>query len=258
VSRTGDAAISGPFETAGGLRVVSSESEGVTTCRQEIESRIKSWTIVLEIKAASVEVARWRVGENIRVQHRVAVLTTWLVAVALVTCLVIGWQSWETRRSANAARDNIAVFKSKERARIGFEILPVDLVGMNKLEITSSARMMSENGVVCKVTYSGLTPAFNVESTITARVLDIGQEIQVASVITYEPAIYDHPKSGHMNPPCRGGSASCFGVESSQGSELRPQALSRTAKWYQQQRLWESGNRKAISKAASAAVFCTT
>ena len=27
------------------------------------------------------------------------------------------------------------------------------------------------------------------------------------SVITYEPAIYDHPKSGHMNSPCRGGSA---------------------------------------------------
>jgi hypothetical protein len=28
-----------------------------------------------------------------------------------------------------------------------------------------------------------------------------------SSVITYDPAIYDHPKSGHANSPCPGGSA---------------------------------------------------
>jgi hypothetical protein len=34
-----------------------------------------------------------------------------------------------------------------------------------------------------------------------------------SSVITYDPAIYDHPKSGHLNSPCWGRSVLRFGVQ---------------------------------------------
>ncbi|MGQ0737085.1 MAG: hypothetical protein ACT4QD_25995, partial [Acidobacteriota bacterium] len=40
---------------------------------------------------------------NVRAQERVANLTAWLAGLGLATLFFIGWQAWETRKSANAA-----------------------------------------------------------------------------------------------------------------------------------------------------------
>ena len=41
-----------------------------------------------------------------------------LVIVGLITCVVIGWQSVETRKAASAAFAQIQMTKAKERARL--------------------------------------------------------------------------------------------------------------------------------------------
>lgn len=45
-----------------------------------------------------------------------------LVIVGIITAFVIGWQSWETRKSAEAASLNVQALVNAERARIGFEV----------------------------------------------------------------------------------------------------------------------------------------
>jgi hypothetical protein len=54
-----------------------------------------------------------------------------LVFVGIVTFIFIGWQAWETRKSADASRvsaesakQNIDIYKSKERARLIVELSP--------------------------------------------------------------------------------------------------------------------------------------
>src|ERR1017187_168114 len=42
----------------------------------------------------------------------------WLIGIATGTAFVIGWQSLETRRAAQASRDSVALFLAKERARL--------------------------------------------------------------------------------------------------------------------------------------------
>jgi hypothetical protein len=46
----------------------------------------------------------------------------WLVLAAFMTCGVVGWQSYETRKSAEATRDSVQLMMDKERARLRIEI----------------------------------------------------------------------------------------------------------------------------------------
>lgn len=42
----------------------------------------------------------------------------WLVIMAAITASVICWQSWETRKAAQASKDGVELVLSKERARL--------------------------------------------------------------------------------------------------------------------------------------------
>jgi len=63
--------------------------------------------------------------ENVAIERKLVILTALLVIAGFLTCGVIAWQSWETRKAAEAARENIEIIKAKERARIS--ISPKDL-----------------------------------------------------------------------------------------------------------------------------------
>ena len=54
-----------------------------------------------------------------------------------------------------------------------------------------------------------ITPAYEqkADPVIELQLEKAGVRLAYPSVITCEPAIYDHLKSGHVNSPCRGGSA---------------------------------------------------
>jgi len=63
-------------------------------------------------------------------------ITTWAIIVTLV---VVGWQSWETRKSASAALEQIQLIKEKERARIVVTVLRPDQINFgfigNRIDI---------------------------------------------------------------------------------------------------------------------------
>jgi hypothetical protein len=72
-----------------------------------------------------------------------------LVMLGVFTLLIIGWQSYETRRSAKAAQDGIELMISKERAR-----LTVDL---------EDFKLTTQDGIYqikFKINILGTTPAF--------------------------------------------------------------------------------------------------
>jgi hypothetical protein len=50
----------------------------------------------------------------------------WLVAVAILTCIVVGWQAWETRKAAEATERSFDVVIAKERARLVVEFEPLE------------------------------------------------------------------------------------------------------------------------------------
>ena len=104
-----------------------------------------------------------------------------LVVVGIVTAFVIGWQSYETRRAANAtagtiglvgeqlglmrrqtaatetaanaAKDNIELLISKERARLRIQVLPLTLR-------PDDGNLTQVNGVTWKAVNHGPTKAF--------------------------------------------------------------------------------------------------
>jgi hypothetical protein len=96
----------------------------------------------------------------------------WLVAIAGLTGLVIGWQSWETRKAAQGAKENakvasdqIQMMKDKERARL--TIVPIDEgFGDNLRE-----KMALKKGRV-KLEHFGSTDAFNVRGYFTMQPSD--------------------------------------------------------------------------------------
>ncbi len=56
-----------------------------------------------------------------------------LVIVGSITCGVIGWQSWETRKAAEAAFLQIQMMKDKERARIEVKALGLELTRVGRI-----------------------------------------------------------------------------------------------------------------------------
>lgn len=46
----------------------------------------------------------------------------WLVGIGAVTAAVICWQSWETRKAAQASKASVAMVLSKERARLTIKV----------------------------------------------------------------------------------------------------------------------------------------
>jgi hypothetical protein len=97
----------------------------------------------------------------------------WLVIVALGTGIVIGLQSRETRRAAEAALESakaanaqIKVMKDKDRARVAIEVLPLDTLEFN----------FGTNRVLLKVSNFGLTHALNVRAKGDARAVIFSQQ----------------------------------------------------------------------------------
>jgi hypothetical protein len=93
-----------------------------------------------------------------------------LVIVTSITAFFIGWQSLETRRAAETARDNIALIIAKECARIRVEPTGVEIPKQGvSLSIADSPKARIIN---YKIFCYGTTPAFIVDSssrvTITA------------------------------------------------------------------------------------------
>jgi hypothetical protein len=75
-----------------------------------------------------------------------------LVIVGIITFLFIGWQSWETRRAAEATRMNAEVFWASQRAQIVAE--PHDNPAKEILSDTPRVQL--------ELTNKGMTPAYDV------------------------------------------------------------------------------------------------
>ena len=93
----------------------------------------------------------------------------WLVGIAFVTGCFICWQSWETRKSADAALLNaqaanvqIQMMKDKERARLRIELQELDLTRMPR---------MGNLSIQYKVILSGSTQAAILSSACRAGVV---------------------------------------------------------------------------------------
>jgi hypothetical protein len=89
----------------------------------------------------------------------------WLVIVAGFTGLFICWQSWESRRAAKAARDNIEILINKERARI--DVIP-DVVS-----IDTSDEYLPVFDLKYRIVCTGTTPAIILDSRVAAEISSI-------------------------------------------------------------------------------------
>jgi hypothetical protein len=80
----------------------------------------------------------------------------WVLSVAIVTGVIICWQSWETRKAAQAANKSIEVSKTKERAKLLLSPQPLNpVVGAipeAKLLITN----VGESNALIGLSISGL------------------------------------------------------------------------------------------------------
>jgi hypothetical protein len=92
----------------------------------------------------------------------------WLVIIGALTGGVIGWQSWETRKAAQGAKDSakaalaqIRLMKDKERARIRIEFEDFDFGSFPEL---------GKHEVSYKITLDGTTPATIMEQAILAEI----------------------------------------------------------------------------------------
>jgi hypothetical protein len=100
-------------------------------------------------------------------------ITCWAV---IATLIVIGWQSWETRKAAEASRDSITLTLGKERPRVSVTapedrvtVFVPDVLWTEKVDIT--------------VANDGLTQALNV--------LALGNALAIESDIPPEPPVDD-------------------------------------------------------------------
>ncbi len=85
------------------------------------------------------------------------------VIVAAIGIGVIGWQSWETRRAAQASTQNIELYINKERARVRVELKPLILPAKVTAESPYTA-------VDFRVSIYGPTDAFITDSSCAAYV----------------------------------------------------------------------------------------
>ena len=104
-----------------------------------------------------------------------------LVIVGSITCLVIGWQGWETRKAAQGAKENaeataaqLEIMKSKERAQLRVEIDPLNLVYDQKAD---------GYPIQLRVVLDGATRAIILNESIAAYLADSPP----AKVMSWEP-----------------------------------------------------------------------
>ncbi|WP_348262861.1 hypothetical protein P8935_24100 [Telmatobacter sp. DSM 110680] len=83
----------------------------------------------------------------------------WLVVMAAVTAGVICWQSWETRKAAQASKDSIALVLSKERARLAIKVWRS--LWFNNPDVIME--LLKAPAVQFRATNVGPTHAFNVQ-----------------------------------------------------------------------------------------------
>lgn len=69
------------------------------------------WNPVLALATWANQPAHWWVESD-----------WWLVGIGAVTATVICWQSWETRKAAQASKASVAMVLSKERARLTIKV----------------------------------------------------------------------------------------------------------------------------------------
>jgi hypothetical protein len=107
-------------------------------------------------------------NQDQQIQRKLVLYTCLLVIAGFLTAFVVGWQAWETRKAANAAKDsaraadkNIELLISKERARLRIDMEPLNLSSQQGLPRT----------VNFKVSIYGPTAAYIVESSCVAYVL---------------------------------------------------------------------------------------
>jgi hypothetical protein len=106
---------------------IGNQSNHTTNNKQTPNNDIQPKSTQAENGAKNAEVA----DENIQIQGKLVLFTGLLVLVGAITAGVIGWQSFETRRAANAAIRNIDILVDKERAKLTIQInnLVYQLVG---------------------------------------------------------------------------------------------------------------------------------
>jgi hypothetical protein len=92
--------------------------------------------------------------------------------ILVLTCLAIFWQAWETRKAAEAARDNIQAVIDSERAWL----LPCDFVRPKALPTTRLTSRQSEQLTV-HFQNCGRTPAWILDYYIEAVVVDVADDI---------------------------------------------------------------------------------
>jgi hypothetical protein len=115
-----------------------------------------------------------------------------LVVVGLITCGAILWQSWETRKAAEAARRNIQAFIDTERAWL----IPSDTVTPKRLP-TIRLQSTQDESMVVQIQNFGHTPAWLTDWFFRAEVLE---DTNIGQFLSIQKPEGDHPNARPFPP----------------------------------------------------------
>lgn len=106
--------------------VIQKESDSATSDQNDSKNSIETPSAQTANSDKDAAVA----DENIRIQGKLVLFTGLLVVVGFITAGVICWQSWESRKAAEAAKKGVALQKVAMQQWIdidGLETIPVHL-----------------------------------------------------------------------------------------------------------------------------------
>jgi hypothetical protein len=93
----------------------SHQAENSATSEKDKDPRHDVTVIVKQENGLGEKRDKQETDENVNIQRRLSFYTGVLAVVGLFTFLVIGWQSWETRKAADAAKLNAQALINTER-----------------------------------------------------------------------------------------------------------------------------------------------
>ncbi len=126
------------------------------------------------------------------VLHVVLTAQESVFVILVLTCGAIFWQAWETRKAAEAARDNILALVDSERAWL----LPYDFVSPKALPTVRLASGQKEQLTV-HFQNCGRTPAWILDWTIEAIVLE---DTNIGEFISSQQPEEEFPNSRPIPP----------------------------------------------------------
>jgi hypothetical protein len=116
-------------------------------------------------------IARWAESSETAPSHWYGSPEWLLVAVGIATAIVIGWQSWETRRAASATQRAVIATLRPQLKLLSIALIPGKLVEVDGITTLQDDH---EWRVECIIANSGGTNGRVVESNLTISHLGIG------------------------------------------------------------------------------------